>query len=113
MSDRSDATAGIARPGIWKPETTNSVRVEYLPLSSLKLAKRNPKKHECNTIIRSMGRFGYVAPMILDERTGRLVTGHGRLESLQKAKAEGKEPPHRKLALPAIPLAGQVEHCRS
>jgi DNA modification methylase len=42
-----------------------------------------------------MDRHGYVAPMIVDERTGRLVAGHGRLESLQKAKAEGREPPDR------------------
>jgi len=33
--------------------------------------------------------------MIVDDRTGRLVVGHGRLESLRKAKAEGKEPPDR------------------
>ena len=42
-----------------------------------------------------MSRFGYVSPMILDERTGRLVAGHGRLESLCKAKSEGKGPPDR------------------
>src|SRR5687767_4858173 len=71
------------------------LRVQYFPLSSLKPAKRNPKKHEIDTVLASMGRFGYVAPMILDERTGRLVAGHGRLESLKKAKAEGKKPPTR------------------
>ena len=42
-----------------------------------------------------MGRFGYVAPMILDERTGRLVAGHCRLESLKRAKSAGKAPPKR------------------
>ncbi len=73
----------------------SEVRVEYLPLSSLKPAKRNPKKHHIETVLRSMDRFGYVAPMILNERTGRLVVGHGRLESLKKSKAEGKEPPTR------------------
>ncbi|MBI4460061.1 MAG: hypothetical protein HY648_08395, partial [Acidobacteria bacterium] len=73
----------------------SEVRVDYLPLSSLKPARRNPKKHEIDTVLASMGRFGYVAPMILDERTGRLVAGHGRLESLKKAKLEGKHPPGR------------------
>ena len=71
------------------------LRVEYLPLSSLKRAKRNPKKHEIDGVLGSFSRFGYVSPLILDERTGRLVAGHGRLQSLQKAKVEGKEPPGR------------------
>ncbi|HLE61636.1 MAG TPA: DNA methyltransferase [Pyrinomonadaceae bacterium] len=73
----------------------NQLRVEYLPLSSLKPAKRNPKRHQIDTVLASMDRFGYVAPMILNERTGRLVAGHGRLESLKKAKKEGNQPPER------------------
>lgn len=73
----------------------NPFSIEYLPLSSLKPAKRNPKKHVIDTVLESMLRFGYVSPMILDERTGRLVVGHGRLDSLKKAKAKGQEPPER------------------
>jgi DNA modification methylase len=76
-------------------ENTAEFRVEFLPLSSLKPAKRNPKKHQTRAVIESMKRFGYVSPMILDERTGRLVAGHGRLDSLKKAKGDGKEPPGR------------------
>jgi len=71
------------------------LRLEYLPLASLRPAARNPKKHQVETVRASMGRFGYVAPMILNESTGRLVAGHGRIESLRKAKAEGKAPPSR------------------
>lgn len=78
-----------------KPTSGSSLRVEYLPLSSLKPAKRNPKRHHIETVLTSMGRFGFVSPLVLDERTGRLVAGHGRLESLKKAKAEGKTPPNR------------------
>ena len=78
-----------------KPQREGEVRVEYLPLASLKSARRNPKKHQIETVLTSMGRFGYVAPMILDERTGRLVAGHGRLESLKRAKANGQAPPER------------------
>ena len=72
-----------------------SLRVEYSPLSSLKPATRNPKSHEVETLLASMERFGYVAPMILDERSGRLVVGHGRLESLKRAKRAGQKPPDR------------------
>ena len=71
------------------------LRVEYVPLAALKPAPRNPKKHQVKTVLESMGRFGYVSPMILDERTGRLVAGHGRLESLKQAKLDGKTPPSR------------------
>jgi DNA modification methylase len=81
--------------GKHKARSDGQLRVEYLPLSSLKPAKRNPKRHQIDTVLTSMGRFGYVAPMILDERTGRLVAGHGRLDSLKKAKEEGKKPPNR------------------
>src|SRR5689334_9807248 len=71
------------------------LRVEYLPLSSLKPATRNPKRHEIETLLASMNRWGYVGLMILDERTGRLVAGHGRLEALKRAKEAGQKPPDR------------------
>ena len=76
-------------------DPNTSMRVEYLPLSGLKPAIRNPKSHEVETVLASMGRFGYVAPMILDERTKRLVAGHGRLESLNRAKRAGQRPADR------------------
>src|SRR5438309_5335472 len=54
-----------------------------------------PKSHQVQTVLASMERFGYVAPMILNERSGRLVAGHGRLESLKRAKLTGQKPPDR------------------
>ena len=51
------------------------VQVVYLPLSSLKSAKRNPKRHSVDTVLKSIYRFGYAAPVIVDEGTGRLVAG--------------------------------------
>ena len=82
-------------PNLNEHSTSGKLRVESLPLSSLKPAKRNPKRHKVETVITLMERFGYVAPMILNERTGQLVAGHGRLESLIKAMKEGKQPPSR------------------
>ncbi len=84
----------MPKPKTPRPEHSQ-LRVEYLPLGSLQPATRNPKKHRIDSVLASMGRFGYVSPMILDERTARLVAGHGRLESLQKAKLEGRDPPDR------------------
>ena len=71
------------------------MRVEYRSIHSIKPAKRNPKRHELDTLLKSMERFGYLSPMIIDGRTDRLVAGHGRLDSLLKAKAEGRKPPER------------------
>lgn len=52
-------------------------RIELMPLGQLQVAKRNPKKHS-GDISTSVGRFGYAEPILLDERTGRIVAGHGR-----------------------------------
>lgn len=65
---------------------------EYLPLGSIKGAERNPKKHTPD-LGGSIGRFGYADGVILDERTGRLVAGHGRTEQLLAMKAAGEAPP--------------------
>lgn len=72
---------------------TDSLRIEFLPLSSLQSAKRNPKKHAKAQIAESFARFGAVEPPALDGRTGRLVAGHGRIETLREMKAAEREPP--------------------
>ena len=68
-------------------------RIEYLPLSSLQGAKSNPKGHADADIQRSVSRFGFVDPPTLDERTGRLVGGHGRRDALLALKAAGAAAP--------------------
>ncbi len=67
--------------------------LEPLPLDSIQTATRNAKAHDDAAIARSVARFGYVEPMVLDERTGRLVAGHGRLADLQARHAAGEDPP--------------------
>lgn len=42
-----------------------------------------------------MVRFGFVDPLVVDEKSGKLVAGHGRLEALQKLKRDGKPAPAR------------------
>lgn len=70
-------------------------RVEYVPLSEIQRWPRNPKTHDEEGLDESLERFGFVNPLVLDEKTGRLVAGHGRLEALQRRKAAGKPPPAR------------------
>lgn len=68
-------------------------RIEYVRLDELARAERNPKAHDHGTIRASVRRFGYAGSLIIDERTGRLVAGHGRLEALEQLAAadEGVE----------------------
>ena len=68
-------------------------RIEYLSLTKITPAIRNPKAHRLDQIGASMQRFGYTEPVILDERTGRLVAGHGRCEELQALKDAGEPAP--------------------
>ena len=74
------------------------LRIEYMALTKLKRAPRNPKEHDLGMLHSSIARFGFVSPIILDEQTGRLVAGHGRLDALQQMKASGKGPPERVVA---------------
>lgn len=73
----------------------NQVYLEYMPLEKLQRAFRNPKDHDIGTLHESMKRFDFVSPLIINEETGRLVVGHGRLDALQQMKANGQKPPSR------------------
>lgn len=72
---------------------SGSRRLEYLLVSELESATRNVKQHANADIKRSIAKFGYVDPVVLDERTGRLVSGHGRVDSLRAAQADGDAAP--------------------
>jgi hypothetical protein len=69
--------------------------VEFMPLSELATWPGNPKAHDEEVIDASLGRFGYVEPIMLDETTKRIVAGHGRRNSLIERKASGEAPPER------------------
>ena len=68
-------------------------RIEYLLLDDLIPALDNPKDHDDPGIVRSIEKFGVVEPQVLDERTGRLVVGHGRWENLLALAAKGGSAP--------------------
>lgn len=68
-------------------------RLEYMLVRDLTPAKRNPKAHDLDALRASIERFGYVEPAVLDERTERLVVGHGRTELLANAEAAGLPAP--------------------
>lgn len=67
--------------------------VEYVDLDTITSATRNPKGHQLATIRASIARFGFVTPAVIDERTTRLVVGHGRTEALRAMRDDGETPP--------------------
>lgn len=70
-----------------------SRKIQHLPLADLKVDPRNPKAHSIETIDASVGRFGFIEPIVLDERTGFIVSGHGRTETLRVMQERGDSPP--------------------
>lgn len=73
--------------------TTDPRRTEYLPLAALKPDPANPKSHDMEALDASVGRFGFVEGITVDERTGYIVAGHGRHKALTDMEARGETPP--------------------
>lgn len=67
--------------------------MEYRPLASLIPNKDNPKSHDLAGIGDSMRRFGLIDVITLDERTGFIVSGHGRTDTLRQLREAGAPPP--------------------
>ena len=68
-------------------------RIEYMELSTVLPARRNPKGHDIEEIKASYKRFAAQDSPVLDERTKRLLSGHGRIEALQALKEAGEVAP--------------------
>ncbi len=77
------------------PRKREGLFVDYVPLDELdkRRAQRNPKRHAEEVIGTSVDRFGFVVPPTINETTGRLVAGHGRVDALLARKAAGSPPP--------------------
>lgn len=71
-----------------KASNSQERRIEWLPLGEIQPAPTNPKEHDIGEICVSIGRRGFVELPAIDERTGRLVAGHGRIEALMKLEAD-------------------------
>ena len=71
------------------------VRLTYDELDELAARAHpdNPKRHDLAALDSSVGRFGYVTPIVVNDTDGRILEGHGRIESLVALKACGAEPP--------------------
>lgn len=67
--------------------------IEYVSLRKLRADPRNPKAHAGEAIEHSVGRFGFVEPIVVDERTGFIASGHGRVETLTRMRVDKKPAP--------------------
>lgn len=74
-----------------------TIHIEYMRLDDFlnRMHPRNPKDHDLGAITTSIDRFGFVEIPVIDERTGLVVAGHGRGETLQQQMNAGKQPPAR------------------
>lgn len=67
--------------------------IKLVPLDRLQANPRNPKRHATATIGNSLDRFGVIEPVVVDARTGYLISGHGRVETLAEKHAAGEPAP--------------------
>jgi hypothetical protein len=70
--------------------------LEYMDLDDLyaRFHPKNPKDHDIGELRASFKRFGYVEPIVVDERTGRLASGHGRVTVLMADRQLGITEPN-------------------
>lgn len=82
-----------ARLGAYDAPMANPRRLEYVDIDEVEGAPRNPKGHDLELLDGSFDEFGFAEPPLRDERTGRLVAGHGRLEQLRARRDAGEPAP--------------------
>jgi len=73
------------------------VQVDIRPIKGIKTAKYNPRKisdQALESLKQSIQRFGFVDPVIVNDRTGVLVGGHQRIKAAKE------------LGLEAVPVVG-------
>lgn len=68
-------------------------RTEYIPLDHLQADPANPKAHDGDAIDASIGRFGMIDQIVRDDRTGHIISGHGRHATLTAMRDRGETPP--------------------
>lgn len=68
--------------------------LDYMRLDEIQKAESNAKRHAKKNIQSSITRLGAGEPPMLDERTGRLVAGHGRLDAYVALRKAGRPKDH-------------------
>lgn len=64
-----------------------------MAVATLPAAPTNAKDHDGPAQAASVTRFGFIEPIVLDERTGSIISGHGRQADLVRRMEAGESPP--------------------
>ena len=72
---------------------TDPRQIQWLPLTELVEDPRNPKAHSDDLIDASIDKHGVIDLITRDDRTGYIVSGHGRKKALTAQHARGTTPP--------------------
>jgi ParB family transcriptional regulator, chromosome partitioning protein len=77
--------------------TDERLQVRYVPLDTLALWDRNPKRHDAEQLATSIRRYGFKDPPkfepSLNGGRGGIVEGNGRAEVLRAMKEAGEDAP--------------------
>lgn len=68
------------------------MRTDFVELGEFSRLSRNAKKHDPE-IGKSIGRWGYLQPVVVNETTGHLIAGHGRIDDLEARRRRGQQAP--------------------
>lgn len=70
-----------------------TMKIQYVDIYKLIPATRNPKLHALEDIVASIREYGFREPIVVDNKTKRIVIGHGRLEALIMIHKASESPP--------------------
>jgi hypothetical protein len=74
------------------------------PIDEIRPHPNNPKGHDLDTIVASIARLGFAEPIVVDQRTGLNISGHGRVDALTELRmlvaAEATDPSGRPYVVP-------------
>jgi hypothetical protein len=70
-------------------------RIELVELGALKKWPKNPKSHDLGFLGEAFAANGLAEFPTIDEGTGRMVAGHGRVKKLEVMLRDGEKPPAR------------------
>lgn len=82
-----------------KPKSTEleTVEIKYLPVRDVARFDRNPKRHDVGGVSQSIALYGFRNPPIwdsnLNDGTGGIAAGNGRIEALLMMEQQGQDLP--------------------
>jgi len=64
-------------------------KIKYIPLDSVNPADYNPRKisaEDMKKLVKSISTYGFVAPIIINDTTGKVIGGHQRVAAAEFLK---------------------------